>query len=161
MILIDYEVLGRPIAQPRIKAARRGNLIKMYTPNDNNVKEYKQAVREGFENALGKIAVEKKVAFPHQGLVQVGAHFYFPRPVGMMQERLGMDPIHHLAKPDIDNVLKAMLDALTGIAWKDDRQVWFMDCRKYYAGVMRDEDNKKVSCPPSTKIYLSFYNEVI
>jgi Holliday junction resolvase RusA-like endonuclease len=27
------------------------------------------------------------------------------------------------ARPDLDNVLKLVMDALTGIAWRDDRQV--------------------------------------
>lgn len=36
-------------------------------------------------------------------------------------------------KPDIDNVLKAVLDALNGFAYDDDRQVVSVTCRKFYA----------------------------
>lgn len=36
-------------------------------------------------------------------------------------------------KPDIDNVLKAVMDALNGAAYVDDKQVVSVTCRKYYA----------------------------
>ena len=36
------------------------------------------------------------------------------------------------AKPDIDNVIKAVLDALNGIAYKDDARVVELEARKVY-----------------------------
>lgn len=40
-------------------------------------------------------------------------------------------PGHDTLKPDIDNILKAVLDALTGVAYDDDRQVVEVEiCKK-------------------------------
>lgn len=36
-------------------------------------------------------------------------------------------------KPDIDNVLKVVLDALNGVAYEDDKQVVEVRCRKWYS----------------------------
>lgn len=38
----------------------------------------------------------------------------------------------HVAKPDGDNILKAVGDGLNGIVWKDDSQVAFSKCMKMY-----------------------------
>lgn len=35
-----------------------------------------------------------------------------------------------LCKPDADNIAKAILDALNGVAWRDDAQVWSLGVRK-------------------------------
>ena len=36
-------------------------------------------------------------------------------------------------KPDIDNILKVVLDGLNGIAYEDDKQVTMTQCKKVYA----------------------------
>lgn len=36
-------------------------------------------------------------------------------------------------KPDIDNILKVVLDGLNGIAYEDDKQVVLVQCRKTYS----------------------------
>ena len=41
--------------------------------------------------------------------------------------------IKHTVKPDIDNLTKAMLDALNGIAWYDDAQITMLHVSKSYA----------------------------
>ena len=39
-----------------------------------------------------------------------------------------------LKKPDVDNVAKIILDALNGIAYRDDKQVVELYVKKSYAG---------------------------
>ena len=41
----------------------------------------------------------------------------------------------HTVKPDIDKLLRAVLDALTGIAYEDDAQVTAVDAKKCYGGI--------------------------
>jgi Holliday junction resolvase RusA-like endonuclease len=41
--------------------------------------------------------------------------------------------VWHEKKPDLDNLLKALKDALTGLAWRDDSQVCQCYCEKRYA----------------------------
>lgn len=42
-----------------------------------------------------------------------------------------MPSYRHTKKPDADNVLKAVLDALNGLAWVDDAQVFSATVRKF------------------------------
>ena len=42
-------------------------------------------------------------------------------------------------KPDVDNVLKGICDALNTIAYDDDKQIVHMDIEKYYSEEPRTE----------------------
>lgn len=42
-----------------------------------------------------------------------------------------MPAYFHESKPDFDNVLKAVADALNGVAWGDDSQIAVGTIRKY------------------------------
>jgi Holliday junction resolvase RusA-like endonuclease len=52
----------------------------------------------------------------------------FARPKG--KDRLRIDPC---VRPDVDKLVRALLDALTGIAYHDDGQVVALSVRKVYA----------------------------
>lgn len=41
--------------------------------------------------------------------------------------------IKHTKRPDVDNMAKAVLDALNGIAWEDDSQIARLSITKEYA----------------------------
>lgn len=50
--------------------------------------------------------------------------------------------IPHVCKPDIDNLIKFVFDALNGICWEDDRRILAVNAKKVYS------EN------PCTKIYI-------
>jgi len=59
---------------------------------------------------------------------------YFQRPQRLMRKSSPPGRVHHTAKPDCDNVLKIVGDALTMAgAVKDDSYINFQACAKYYA----------------------------
>jgi Holliday junction resolvase RusA-like endonuclease len=60
---------------------------------------------------------------PITGPVKVDLFFSFPRPKSLMRKKDSADFIWHTKKPDRDNLDKAVLDALKGVAWTDDCQV--------------------------------------
>lgn len=58
-----------------------------------------------------------------------------PRPKNMIWKKRPMPRVPHVKKPDSDNLIKAVKDALTGILWRDDCQVWKEQVTKiYHAG---------------------------
>jgi len=79
---------------------------KMYTPAD--YRKWKQAVADEIAS--------RPLGPPYEGPVQVWVRFAVPRP-----KTTKLDA----PKPDIDNYLKALFDAMTtaGNVWKDDCQV--------------------------------------
>ena len=72
----------------------------------------------------------------HDGPVSVCMNFYLPRPRGHFG-KLGLRPSaprHHLVKPgDVDKLARTVLDALTGVVYRDDAQVTTIEARKHYA----------------------------
>ena len=114
-----------PVAQPRPRATRRGPHIRIYNP-DNGVLAFKDAVKEQAHAEWGST--------PHLGPVIVDCLFVFPRTKGQMWKRKPQTRIPHGKKPDRDNVDKAVLDALSGIIFKDDAQVFDGRIQKWIAG---------------------------
>lgn len=63
------------------------------------------------------------------GPVQVRATFGFLRPASVTAKKRPLPVV----KPDIDKLVRALLDALTGLAYHDDAQVVSLDVVKVYA----------------------------
>ena len=42
-------------------------------------------------------------------------------------------PTLHTSKPDIDNIIKFYLDAMTGLFWKDDASICAVEAAKSYS----------------------------
>lgn len=73
---------------------------------------------------------------PAGSYVTVAVDAYFKIPKSYIKgKRLACE--HNInrpdKKPDIDNVLKVVLDALNKIAYADDKQVVEVRCRKWYS----------------------------
>lgn len=125
---VDFFVAGIPKAQPRVKAFVRGGHAGVYTPD--SAESWKQAVRQ---QATAN-APESTVAHP----VRVSLDFFLPRPKthckrdGSLKEN---SPVWHCKKPDLDNLIKAVTDAITDTQriWLDDSQICQISATKTYA----------------------------
>ena len=111
-------VPGAPVAQPRHKVTRTG---RVYIKKDHPIHAYKEAIKK--EASQG-------IATPLEGAIKVAIEFYMPRPTAKTWKRKAMPPYWHEKKPDIDNLAKAVLDSLSGVAFKDDSQVSSLSCEK-------------------------------
>ena len=75
------------------------------------------------------------------GPLEVTLGFHLPRPkghygTGRNAEKLRPSaPDYHTVKPDIDKLSRAVLDALKGVVWRDDAQVWKKLASKRYAEI--------------------------
>ena len=125
---IDFFVAGTPKAQPRVKAFVRGGHAGVYTPD--GAESWKQAVRrETVANAP-----ESAVAHP----VRVSMDFFLSRPKAHYKRDGSVkanSPVWHCKKPDLDNLIKAVVDAITDTqrVWMDDSQICQISATKSYA----------------------------
>lgn len=71
---------------------------------------------------------------PMEVPLRVDLLFFFRRPKSHFNKKgLKKDaPKFHTKKPDIDNLIKFVLDALNKVFWKDDSQVVFVCAEKLY-----------------------------
>jgi len=127
--MISFFVAGEPKAQPRPRPipGRRG----VYNPATAN--EWK---------ALIKVEAQKQRANePMAGPIGVALVFAFVRPNSHFRVVAGKvvlrsdAPIWYACKPDIDNLDKAVLDAITDLGgiWHDDSQVTNLLTEKRWA----------------------------
>lgn len=95
---------------------------------------------EANKAAKAKIAILARQEFkkPLDGPVSVNIHFWIPRPKSHYGKSLKPTaPDAHTQKPDIDNLVKTVFDALNGIAWNDDAQVVSLSTEKTWADIMK------------------------
>lgn len=122
--------MGVPVPQPRQRHrvfAPKGQraFVHNYTPVNSPVNLYKNAIRE---------EARKHITEQLLGPIQLHVKFMLPRPMRLIWKTRPMPLVRHITKPDADNLVKALKDALTGIAWRDDCQVCELHVEKWYAG---------------------------
>ncbi len=109
-------VPGDPKGQPRPRAFARNGRASVYDPH----------TAEGWKSQIARALEGKLPEHATIGPVVVSMDFRFARPKGHFGKRGLRDaaPRWHHGKPDLDNLAKAVLDALSILrVWEDDRQV--------------------------------------
>ena len=125
---LDFFVAGIPKAQPRVKAFVRGGHAGVYTPD--SAESWKQAVRrQAFANAPESLM---------SGVVRIQLDFFLPRPKVHLDKhgvQKPKSPVWCQKKPDLDNLIKAVTDAITDTqrVWLDDSQICEITATKTYA----------------------------
>ena len=125
--LFEVFIAGDPKAQPRPRAFVRGGKVSVYDP----------ATAEGWKNAIA-VACQPLAQAQLTGALSLQLEFYHKRPASHLRangrELKPSAPAWHCHKPDVDNLAKAVLDALTAIGvWHDDRQVTQLCVARYWA----------------------------
>lgn len=105
----SFVLRGEVRGKPRPRFSSRGGYGRAYTPA--SYMKYERSIAKAYTEAGGK-------KFSGAVSVSIFIHRELPksRPKRLLAE---LDT----SKPDIDNVAKAVLDALNGVAYEDDRQV--------------------------------------
>lgn len=111
---------GSPRPQPRARVCAVAGGARMYDPGTSA--NWKKRVRAKF----------RPPGAPLSGPVYVRLLFALKRPKRLLRKRDPDGMIPHAAKPDCDNLAKAVLDAMDGW-WKDDCQVQRLEVAKFYS----------------------------
>jgi Holliday junction resolvase len=90
------------------------------TSDNPKVRAWAELVAE----AAGHVAGEGLLVGP----IALEIAFYLPRP-----QSLPRRVIHHVKKPDLDKLIRATNDALTGVLYRDDSQIIEIRAHKGYA----------------------------
>lgn len=123
---------GRVIGKGRPRAARRGPAkIQLYTPARTAQEE--RRIKAGMARAYPGIAADGAA---YRLTVEV-------RTVWRARHKRLTMPEHPLRRPDLDNVVKLIADALTGVFWADDAQIVELTARRVWSsqeGVLLEID---------------------
>ena len=110
-----FTVPGKPRGKGRPRFRRAGNFVSTYTPKETAA--YENLVALEYQAVGGKMI---------EGPVEVEVLAIYPIPKSAKRqdkEDMLRDEILPSCKPDADNVLKAVLDGLNGVAYPDDTHV--------------------------------------
>ena len=122
-----------PKAQMRARAKKSGKLISMY-------KHENQIENEKIIKYLLKKYIPKE---PLKSVLKIQVFCYMPIPSGTSKKKrelMKTQAVYHTKKPDVDNLLKNILDCMTSLKfWKDDAQVAIVEGYKVYSDTPRWE----------------------
>jgi Holliday junction resolvase RusA-like endonuclease len=129
---VYFEVKGDPVPKARARTVRKGGRTWSFTPK--KVAVWEKTVKE---------EAAKHFAEPLVGPIQISMIFYMNRPQSRRKD------VWVPTTPDLDNLEKAILDALNGVAYEDDRFVVAKNAQKKY--IRRDEPRVCVRVTSLTK----------
>jgi Holliday junction resolvase RusA-like endonuclease len=126
MEAISFIIPGQPVAKGRPRFSTAGRFPRAFTP----------AKTANYTAWCKSCAADAMAGRPLMtGPVWLSLNMYFETPSSWSKwkrEAAITGAVRPTGKPDIDNVLKAIKDAMNGIVWKDDSQVVEVDCEKAY-----------------------------
>ena len=127
---ISFFASGTPKGQPRPRAFVCGGKARVYDAG----------TAEGWKSAVAVAARDVLPAVPIAGPIAVEIQFSMPRPKSHYGAKGAVKPAfesaQHTQKPDLDNLAKAVLDAMTVLRfWGDDAQIVEMTLGKAWSGL--------------------------
>ena len=123
--MIRLVVRGEPIAQPRPRAAAFGGHARVYGA------EKAHPVNTWRERIVAAVEAQYQGP-PLDGPLRLDVEFYLGRPGRLCRKKDADGPLPCVARPDVDNLIKAVKDALSGLVYGDDCQVVEERARKRY-----------------------------
>lgn len=126
MNFVYFFVPGKVQGKARPRFSSRSRTV--YTPG--KTKSYERQIAEAYEAQQGSC---------FEGAVTVMIEAVFPIPKSWPRAKKAEAAAGKIipGRPDIDNILKIVLDGLNGIAYQDDKQVFLTQCKKVYADTTR------------------------
>ena len=121
---VNFTVPGEPTGKGRHRTANGVT----YTPEKTKI--YENLVKVEYERQCGN----RK--FPPDAMLDARITAYYEIPASASQKKKQMMRDHKYRPtktPDCDNVMKAILDGLNGVAYKDDKQIVDCQVRKFYS----------------------------
>ena len=117
--LLQFEVFGVPQPQGSSRAfVNRTTGRAIVTSSNPHLKDWRTEIASGARTAMQGLP-------PIEHSVSVRATFWLPRPKSVKRD----EPT---VKPDLDKLVRAVLDGLTHIVYFDDAQVTHIEaCKKY------------------------------
>lgn len=127
---LEYQGIlqGPPVAMGRPRFTRTGRAYTAQTSRTYKDEQVKQL-----------LAAKGKDWTPLDGILRIQITFIHPRTKRLLRVKgtLPQGRIWRPKKPDIDNLIKMVLDIITkSEIWIDDNRVCSISCEDYYAGEM-------------------------
>lgn len=128
-----FTVDGEATGKQRPKARNTAGYVQIYTPA--KTRNYEAYIKLCYKRDCGNIY------FADGALrVDIKVFVQIPQSISKKKRLQALNgEFRPTVKPDFDNIIKTLCDALNGIAFKDDKQIVDATYSKYYAEIPRVE----------------------
>lgn len=126
-MILQFHVPGQPYGKGRPRIGKVGAHARMFTPE--KTVNYENLVKYSAQQAMAGAALI-------EGACDVKLRIDCQIPASWSQKKqraAAAGEIRPTSKPDADNVIKAVFDAMNGVVWKDDVQVVDIAVSKFYS----------------------------
>lgn len=127
---VIFHVPGKPQGKARARTVYNKNLSHSvsYTPENDLL--YENLIKAMYINAAKGTKFDKEIPVA----LRIVARFEPPKSTSKKKtQQMLAGEIPVLKKPDMDNIVKVVADALNGVAYRDDTQIVFVAAKKTYS----------------------------
>ena len=129
---IKFEVPGPPRGKGRPRFTSRGGYGRAYT--DKKTKEYEALIRQRLDEAFNLDQLTHGIPLVEPFELFVWAYMPIPKATNNENRaKMASGRIKPTKKPDIDNIIKVVMDALNGVVYADDNQIVGVQAVKLYS----------------------------
>ena len=118
---------------PGVVGKARPRFYKGHAVTPRATRDYELLIAKTFSEALFRKYIPGVWAMDGLVEVRVAAHYPIPKSWSRKKREQALAGGIAPGKPDIDNVVKAVLDGLNGVAFDDDRQVFRLSAEKFFS----------------------------
>jgi len=123
---IEFTVFGNPKPQSRPRFFKRGNFVTVYDKDKVDKTNFAQVASTSAPQFLIEAPIMLNIIFCLQ---RPKSHYGTGKNEGILKSNA---PRYHIKKPDVDNLVKFVMDSLNKVFWKDDSQVYKVNMLKRY-----------------------------
>ena len=129
---VMFHVPGKPQGKARARTFYDGRAGRSISVTPEHTVLYENLIKEMYLQAAGGIQTQRGIPI----LLRIIARFEPPKSAAKKEKLAMLDgKVFPLKKPDIDNIVKVVADALNGVAYHDDTQVVQVIAKKVYSAL--------------------------
>jgi crossover junction endodeoxyribonuclease RusA len=123
---ISFTIVGNPTPKGSLTRMPNGAMLQAGTANSRKrFSEWRTDIRDA-----SLIAMNGRN--PSNSAIRLMVEFALPYPTSSVRKyQMGWLPC--VKKPDVDKLLRALMDGMTKVVWRDDSQVIYVTVNKVYA----------------------------
>lgn len=130
--MIEFEIAGEPVGKGRPRFSTLNGHAVAFTPA--KTASYENLVKISYQQKYAGLIIDAGVPI----VAHIDAYFTIPKSTSKKaRAEMLSGKKRPTKKPDADNIIKSVLDALNGIAYHDDSQVVGVAINKYYSNFPR------------------------
>jgi Holliday junction resolvase RusA-like endonuclease len=128
-VKLEFSVPGEPRGKGRPRATARAGIVRMYT--DKQTASYENLIAMAASAAMGVAGLLAPLETPL--MVTIGAAMTIPASASAKKRAAMVEgAIRPTKRPDLDQFVKAALDGMNGVVYRDDSQVVTLRAFKVY-----------------------------